>query len=121
MTNGLNINIETSHFSLNDYDDYNKSLIPYKEDVVEYKNTLIILFNKYKDRLNCELLKHNNITNIVKSDVLLFYIYDTYINGDSEDVSTNIIEDEEEIISLWMNNYLQEEESGYPRILKITI
>jgi len=43
-----------------------------------------------------------------------------YLNCTEENVSDIVIEDEEEITSLWISHYLQELDDGYPKILKIT-
>lgn len=123
MDNVLDIELETLKFSLTDYKDYDEEdgyLIPCKEDVLKYKDNLIILFNEYKIKLKNELLMNNNITNIVKLDVLLFYVYDMYLNCFPESVSNPVIEDEDEIIGFWIEYYLQELEGEYPKILKIT-
>ena len=120
MINGLDINIESLHFSMSDYDDEDKYFMPYKETVEEYKENLIVQFKMYQNRLKNELSKTNNITDIIKADVLLFYIYDMYLNCTEENVSDIVIEDEEEITSLWISHYLQELDDGYPKILKIT-
>jgi len=119
MTNVLDINLNILNFSLEDYDDENGYFVPSNNEVLKYKENLLKLFEIYKTKLRIELSKENNITQIVKYDVILFYLYDMYINSPSEYVGL-ILDDEEECVKLWIEHYLQAFEDYYPKMLKIT-
>lgn len=120
MTNVLDIELENIKFGLSDWDDENGYWIPCNLDVTDYKQNIIRIFNKYKIKLKDELDYYNDLNQIIKYDVILFYLYDCYKTNSSEDViNFNFKIDEQEIVGLWLSNYMQDLGIEYPKVLKL--
>jgi hypothetical protein len=114
----LDIDLKVVKYGLEDYDDENGYLIPSNDETAAYKRNLITLFDDYKEKFRRALAESKDFNIIIKYDVLLYYLYKSYVMAIPEDVSENIINDEDDIVGVNFSMYTQDIE--YPKILKIT-